>query len=101
MEFYGQCVLRVKLFSSAAYSNSRKKSDYMLYNFFIRLMKTHENFLSEDLHRKTFGNGKFVRFCDVKKYWGSLIKSFFISVFRDFDKPGEKRSSMLSSLFES
>ena len=76
MEFYGQCVLRVKLFSSAAYSNSRKKSDYMLYNFFIRLMKTHENFLSEDLHRKTFGNGKFVRFCDVKKYWGSLIKSF-------------------------
>ena len=66
MEFYGQCVLRVKLFSSAADSNSKKKSDYMLYNLFIRLMKTYENFVSEDLYPKTFGNSKFVRFCKVK-----------------------------------
>ena len=29
-------------------------------------MKTHEKILSEDLHRKTFGNGEFVGFCDVK-----------------------------------
>ena len=92
MEFYGQFVLRVKLFPSAADSNSRKKSDYMLYNFFISSMKTHENFLSEDLHRKTFGCSKFVRFCDIKH---------IVSVFRDFYKPGERRSFMLPSLFES
>ena len=55
-------------------------------------MKTHENFLSEDLHRKTFGCRKFVRFCDIKH---------IVSVFRDFYKPGERRSFMLPSLFES
>ena len=77
MEFYGQCVLRVKLFPSAADSNSRKKSDYMLYNFFISSMKTQENFLSEDLHRKTFGYSKFVRFCDVKS-----IEAVFFFLFQ-------------------
>ena len=60
VEFYGQCVLRVKLFPSAADSNSRKKSDYMLYNFFISSMKTHENLLSEDLHGKTSDNFYFL-----------------------------------------
>ena len=99
VEFYGQCVLRVKLFPSAADSNSRKKSDYMLYNFFISSMKTHENFLSEDLHRKTFGNGKFVRFCDVKSI--EAVFFFLISIIRDFYKPGEKRSFMSASLCES
>ena len=82
VEFYGQCVLREKLFSSAADSNSRKKSDYMLYNFFISSMKTHENFLIEDLHCKTFGYSKFFRFCDVKNIGAVFLFLFqFLGIF--------------------
>ena len=80
VEFYGQFVLRVKLFPSAADSNSRKKSDYMLYNFFISSMKTHENFLSEDLYRKTFVNVKFVSFYHVRNI-GAVFKSLFFPFF--------------------
>ena len=91
MEFYGQCVLRVKLFPSAADSNSRKKSDYMLYNFFISSMKTHENFLSEDLHRKTFGYSNFVRFCDVKNIGAVFLFLFqFLWIFINQVKKGHK-----------
>ena len=89
MEFYGQCVLREKLFSSAADSNSRKKSDYMLYNFFISSMKTHENFLIEDLHCKTFGYSKFFRFCDVKNIGAVFLFLFqFLGIFINQVKKG-------------
>ena len=46
------------------------------YIIFSSVHETHENFLSEDLHRKTFGNGKFVRFCDVKNIWAVFFSYF-------------------------
>ena len=52
-------------------------------------MKTYENFLSEDLHRKTFRNSNFFRIFDVKNIAAVFLFLFqFLGIFINQVKKG-------------